>query len=69
VGVGGFRGSDDLFVARADFTECNVLADGAAKQLHDLADVSDLTAQRMPRHGGDILPIKEDAPGFDVVKS
>ena len=65
----GFRGGDDLVVACTDFTECNVLANASAKQLHDLADVSHLTAQRMPRYARDILTVKEDAPGFDVVKS
>src|SRR5271170_2303940 len=42
VRVRRFRGGDDLGLGRADAAEANILADGSAEQLNDLADISDL---------------------------
>ncbi len=42
----GLGGGDDLRFAGAEPAERDVVADGAAEQLHDLADIGDLPAQR-----------------------
>ena len=55
-------GGDDLGLAGAEPAERDVLADGAAEQVHDLADIGDLLAQRAARHRGDILAVDQNAP-------
>ena len=41
--------------------ERDVLADRAAEQMHDLADIGDLLAQRAARHRGDVLAVDQNA--------
>ena len=67
--VRGLCRGDDLRLAGAELAERDVLADRAAEQVHDLADIGDLPAQRAARYGGDVLAVDQDAPGIDVVEA
>ena len=59
--LGGLRGRHDLSIARVEFTERNVLADRPMEQMNDLADKSDLLAQRTPRYVDDVLVVDQNA--------
>src|ERR1700676_820881 len=65
----GGGGSDDLRLAGVELAERDVLADRAAKQMHDLADIGDLLAQRTARYRGYILTVDQDAPGTYVIET
>ena len=49
VRVGGLGGGNDLRVAGAELAERDVVANGAAEQMDDLADIGDGAAQRAAR--------------------
>ncbi len=57
----GLGGGDDLRLAGIEPAERDVLADRAAEQVHDLADIGDLLPQRAARHRGDVLAVDQDA--------
>src|SRR3984957_14691142 len=61
-------GGDDLRLAGAEFSQRDVVADGAAEQMRDLADIGDGVAQRAARYAGNVLAVDHDAAGADVVK-
>src|SRR5579883_3505352 len=65
----GLGGGDDLSVAGAKIAERNIVADRAAKQMNDLADIGDLRPQRAARNFGNILGIDQDAARTSIVKS
>ena len=69
VRVRGFGGGNDLGFAGAEPAERDVVADRAAEQLNDLADIGDLVPQRAARHRGDVLAVDQDAAGLDGVET
>jgi hypothetical protein len=46
MGIGGLGGGDDLVLAGARLTECDVFADRAAEQEGVLPDIGNMLAQR-----------------------
>ena len=54
-------GGEDLGFAGAELAERDILADGTAEQMHDLADIGDLIAQRATRYACDILAVDQHA--------
>src|SRR5437016_3861086 len=69
MGVGRFRGRDDGFPARARPTERDVVADRSTEQMHMLADVADLSPQRVPRGLRYLLSVDGYAARLRVVEA
>ena len=69
VRVGGLCRGDDFLFAGAELAERDVVADRAAEQVHDLAHIGDVLAQRAARDRGDVLAVDQDASRIDIVEA
>ena len=69
MGVSRLGGGDDIGLAGFEVAKRNVLADRAAKQMNNLANVSNLFPQRAPRYRRDVLAVDQDAAAVNVVKA
>ena len=69
VSVRGLGGGDDLSLRGAELAERDVVADGAAEQMHDLADIGNLPPQRGAGNRRNVLTVDEDTAGAGFVKA